>query len=637
MPQIEKKDHMSDYTPNTRTNVLGDLSGYSNDGSFVNLYPNTKLVQDKGMGSGAIYFSGDSDTTYIEFPINGLSALTNATISFWRKNDTTITNWLPFTGQSGSYYIMATSGGTGGFYHSNIGSSWEIFKDGVPQGTAVAATPFTDQLWHHYVITNVNLSTWTTFRLNSYGTPWKNEGYFSDIRIYANTLSDEDVYRLYVEKASVDDKGNFHINELDTHYDWTDEELINTFNVYAYPYPEQLKGIYLSGVQQFNYGRAWQITVWDRLTGTWATDIDFHNPTEYVSTSHAIYDTYDSAVRSQEQKAFADTLYGLNPNHVVIIAGSHAPEHFDTRMSDAIKYCGGSTKNLSWAGTRKSYICIGVPGIGEGNALVEVLDTATDTANSDTKYTKANFMATKTKIGNNKYSIGNYTDFSNVGIMKDIIAYYPLKNISEDYSGNAYDCTDTNITYTGESAVFNGASSETTLPYGDNINPSTTPISFSLMIKKTAATDTIFFTTSQNGNANARMYLRSGTNNGIGMGIQTNSTGGTENGDSLPLGEWHHIVLTMDGTNARLYLDGSIVGTSGTKRYTSYVFNENIAIGNHDNNYWLSGEVRNVKVFNRALTAEEIAIEANIMNSDKKMKIHEDGTLYIAGDIIEGL
>jgi len=40
---------------------------------------------------------------------------------------------------------MATSSGTGGFYNANIGSSWEIFKDGIGQGVAVAATPFTDQ------------------------------------------------------------------------------------------------------------------------------------------------------------------------------------------------------------------------------------------------------------------------------------------------------------------------------------------------------------------------------------------------------------------------------------------------------------------------------------------------------------
>jgi hypothetical protein len=46
---------------------------------------------------------------------------------------------------------------------------------------------------------------------------------------------------------------------------------------------------------------------------------------------------------------------------------------------------------------------------------------------------------------------------------------------------------------------------------------------------------------------------------------------------------------------------------------------------------------KHIKLFNRALTAEEIAIEADIMNSDRKMKTHEDGTLYIAGDIIEGL
>ena len=38
----------------------------------------------------------------------------------------------------------------------------KFFKDGgVAQGPLVAATPFTDQLWHHYVIRGVDLSAWT--------------------------------------------------------------------------------------------------------------------------------------------------------------------------------------------------------------------------------------------------------------------------------------------------------------------------------------------------------------------------------------------------------------------------------------------------------------------------------------------
>ena len=52
----------------------------------------------------------------------------------------------------------------------------------------VAATPFTDQGWHHYVIRGVDLSAWTQFRINGYTGAWDNEGYFDDIRIYNTNL-----------------------------------------------------------------------------------------------------------------------------------------------------------------------------------------------------------------------------------------------------------------------------------------------------------------------------------------------------------------------------------------------------------------------------------------------------------------
>jgi hypothetical protein len=145
-----------------------------------------------------------------------------------------------------------------------------------------------------------------------------------------------------------------------------------------------------------------------------------------------------------------------------------------------------------------------------------------------------------------------------------------------------------------------------------------------MMIKKTASTDTIFFTTSQSGDANARMYIRSGTNDGLNLGIQTSGTGGTEYANSLSLNDWHYIVVTMDGSNAKLYLDGSLLNT---KTYTSYVFNQDIQVGQHDGSYRLTGNIKNIKVFNRALTPEEIAIEYNTI-FNYEVQIHESGVLY---------
>ena len=78
------------------------------------------------------------------------------------------------------------------------------------------------------------------------------------------------------------------------------------------------------------------------------------------------------------------------------------------------------------------------------------------------------------------------------------------------------------------------------------------------------------------------------------------------------------------GSNARLYLNSGLLVT---KAYTSYVFNENIQVGRHDGSYYLTGNIKNIKIFNRALTAEEIAIEYNTMFNNE-VQIHESGVLY---------
>jgi hypothetical protein len=211
-PQFEEKDHVTPFVDGTRNIGINDISGYKNKGTLSAISYSPKWVEDSKLGKYGIYFNGT--TPHIVTGISTFVGLTNCTLSFWRKNDVAITNWLPFVGQSGSQYIMATSSGTGGFYHADIGSSWEIFKDGVGQGVTVAATPFTDQNWHHYVIRGVNLSSWTQFRINGYTGVWDNEGYFDDIRIYANNLSDGDILSLYERRANIDNSGNVSVNRF---------------------------------------------------------------------------------------------------------------------------------------------------------------------------------------------------------------------------------------------------------------------------------------------------------------------------------------------------------------------------------------------------------------------------------------
>ena len=130
---------------------------------------------------------------YMELNNVQFSSLNAASVCFWVKIAAGDGDWLPFTGQSTSYYILATSGGTGNFYHQNSGSG-TIYCDGV-----LRSSPINDGKWHHYCITNVNLSTWTKFYINCYGSTgagWNFNGQMNDIRIYDHCLSPKEVHNI---------------------------------------------------------------------------------------------------------------------------------------------------------------------------------------------------------------------------------------------------------------------------------------------------------------------------------------------------------------------------------------------------------------------------------------------------------
>lgn len=74
---------------------------------------------------------------------------------------------------------------------------------------------------------------------------------------------------------------------------------------------------------------------------------------------------------------------------------------------------------------------------------------------------------------------------------------------------------------------------------------------------------------------------------------------------ALGTSNWHHLVLTYDGTNVRGYIDGSLVGTtassgngSGTQVVGTYVLGPD---------FYPSAIIDDLAIFNRALNSSEIS------------------------------
>ncbi len=73
-----------------------------------------------------------------------------------------------------------------------------------------------------------------------------------------------------------------------------------------------------------------------------------------------------------------------------------------------------------------------------------------------------------------------------------------------------------------------------------------------------------------------------------------------------PAPGWHHLVYTFDGTTHRLFLDGTQRATSTAAADTGAVFRARLG-SNFDNSERFTGLVDEVRVYGRALTAEEVA------------------------------
>jgi hypothetical protein len=80
----------------------------------------------------------------------------------------------------------------------------------------------------------------------------------------------------------------------------------------------------------------------------------------------------------------------------------------------------------------------------------------------------------------------------------------------------------------------------------------------------------------------------------------------TANPNAISTGSWHLVVGTYDGTNARIYVDGALQSTSATSGATN--LSGLLYVGDNfgNSNFW-KGLIDDVRVYNRVLSASQIA------------------------------
>jgi hypothetical protein len=153
--------------------VIYDTSGNNN---------NFDIIGGPTHSNGEFSFT---ESTYFQ----RTSAVTNNTectvVVFYKTTDSQEL-WL--RGQTGSYYIAASSGNN--YYNENSGSP-SYYVDTIQRSNP---TPYRDNNYHMWEAKSVNFSAWTYMAWWGYGSSWNMNGTVSKILVYdRNLTSDESV------------------------------------------------------------------------------------------------------------------------------------------------------------------------------------------------------------------------------------------------------------------------------------------------------------------------------------------------------------------------------------------------------------------------------------------------------------
>lgn len=217
-----------------------------------------------------------------------------------------------------------------------------------------------------------------------------------------------------------------------------------------------------------------------------------------------------------------------------------------------------------------------------------------------------------------------------MALTDNLVSYWKLDSNSND-SVTTNNGTDTDISYAtagklGNSATFNGSSSEILLPSGVSVK-GLTAASLSMWFNKTsdpsAGQEKRLYYESTDATGFSRWSVRLNDAGTISIIARDNSSGNGFLATSAALsnGVWYHLCATYDSVsdNLILYINGVAVATNTTSKgaFTNTDAADQITIGNVNNLDYFTGYIDEVGIWSRALTADEVSQLYNSGNGNQ--------------------
>ena len=146
--------------------------------------------------------------------------------------------------------------------------------------------------------------------------------------------------------------------------------------------------------------------------------------------------------------------------------------------------------------------------------------------------------------------------------------------------------------------VFDGTDDTINTGLFSGRNPTADPFTIEAMVKSDITSGSRMWIDATSNGSNQRLYCAyAATGTGNPMGIQGTAWSSSGVNDA----DYHHYVIVMDGSVARLYNNGE---AHSTRNYTSYQI-QALNIGGRNTYRWL-GDIPIFKLYNKALTASEV-------------------------------
>ena len=138
-------------------------------------------------------------------------------------------------------------------------------------------------------------------------------------------------------------------------------------------------------------------------------------------------------------------------------------------------------------------------------------------------------------------------------------------------------------------------------------NPSTDPFTVEAVVRSDVTSGSKIWIDATSNGSSQRFYSALIDSTSHAIGIQ-----GSAWSDPVPSDtNWHHQVIVMDGSTAKAYNNGEL---ASSKSYTSYTLAGGLNIGGRSGYPW-SGQIPIFKIYDRALTQDEVSRNYNAIKS----------------------